>query len=364
MSFLTRMRSQLINLKVFRPYFPIVRTVKDTLTFPFDYLKGGRSRPFPSIINFNITTRCNLNCAYCFNLDNEVARKSELSLDEIKTMIRASAKYRPGWFLTGGEPFARGDIFEIIDTIKRFSMPVGVVTNGVLLNEKKIDRMLKLGIDVVILSFHGTREIHDKVVCMEGAYDKAMENLRILAEKMPYPGPMVNYIINEDSVDCLSDFLDEAKSIDNLVLRLSHLNFLTPKEIEDQKKFWEERFPDVPLEILSYSYECDRSRFEKVQKVLKDPKYSDVFTKPILSDDDFANWYSNDFSLGTRCVFIWKSTYVNANGDMYPCQFLYIKMGNVRDSAIDRIWNNELYQRFRETLKDGLMPGCSRCCKI
>ncbi len=363
MSIITRLRSQLVNIKVFRPYFPVFKTLWDGITFPKDYLLGNKSRPFPSIINFNITTRCNLNCEFCFNHDNDVGRKKELSLDQIRQFIKQSAKYRPGFFLTGGEPFSRGDIFEIIDAIKRYDLPVGIVTNGATLNEKKIDRLVKLGVDVMVVSFHGTRTTHDKVVGQKGAWDKTLAALDLLSKKMPSPGPMINYVISENSVGDLRDFLDHVRPMDNIVTRLSHLNFLTPDEIERQKTYWNSRFPDVPLNILAYSYECDAKTFEPINRILKEPKYSDVFTKPILSDNDFYTWYSNDFSLGTRCVFIWKSTFINSNGDVYPCQFLYIKMGNIAKENLENIWNNDLYRKFRGTLKNGLMPGCSRCCK-
>jgi MoaA/NifB/PqqE/SkfB family radical SAM enzyme len=241
---------------------------------------------------------------------------------------------------------------------------VGVVTSATSLNAEKIDRLKKLDLDVAIISFHGTRQVHDSVVGMPGAYDRAMENLRLFAQTFPTRPPMINFIISERSVPVLRDFLDEALLLDNVIIRLSHLNFLTADEIARQKIYWKERFPDTPLDILSYAYDCDTTRFIEVQNILKEPKYETVFTKPILSDSDFANWYSNDFTLGTRCVFIWRSTFLNANGDVYPCQFLYIQMGNIRKDRMEDIWNNDLYQTFRQTLKDGLMPGCSRCCKL
>ena len=364
MGMLTKLKSQMVNLRVFRPYFPIAKTLRDMVTFPWDYARGGKSRPYPSIINFNITTRCNLRCEFCFNKDNIVGKPGELSLDEIRRVIKQSAKHRPGFFLTGGEPFSRKDIFEIIDTIKRYSLPVGLVTNGMFLDEEKVGRLIRLGTDVVIVSFHGTEEVHDRVVGHKGAFQKSMAGLKLLASRMSPPGPMINYIISEQSIDSLQPFLDEAMKIDNLVIRLSHLNFLTQKEVDAQKALWAKKFPDVPLDILSFTYECDTERFRKVQQILDNPKYKDVFTKPILSEQDFANWYSNDFQLGRQCVFIWRSTFINADGTVYPCQFLYVPMGNVRDQNLGDIWNNDLYQRFRNTIKEGLMPGCSRCCKL
>lgn len=364
MGFLAQLRSQLVNLKVFQPFFPVGKTIRDTVMFPIDYAKGGRASDFPSIINFNITTRCNLKCEFCFNKDNDVSKGDELSLEQIKKFIRQSAKYRPGFFLSGGEPFSRKDIFEIVDQIKRYALPVGIVTNGVFLNEEKVDRLMRLGVDVMVLSFHGTEEIHDRIVGTKGSYQKTMNALLLLAAKMKSPGPMINYIITEDSLAVLPEFLDQVVKLDNVVVRLSHLNFLTQQEIDDQQTFWTQRFPDDPMEILTYNYECDPSRFSELPKILSRPEYKNVFTKPILSDNELLNWYSNDFTLGRKCVFIWRSTFLNANGDVYPCQFLYIKMGNINDASMDQIWNNDLYVNFRRTLKKGLMPGCSRCCKV
>jgi len=364
MSIWTRLRSQLINLKVFRPYFPLGKTLSSAITFPIDYAGNGKTGKFPSIINFNITTRCNFKCEFCFNKDNNIGLKDELSLDEIKKFIRSSAKHRPGFFLTGGEPFSRKDIFEILDAIKRYSLPAGVVTNGALLNEEKIDRLLRIGLDVAIISFHGTELIHDRIVGKKGAYKKAMASLKYFAKKMPSPGPMINYIVSEDSTSCLKDFLDETRELENVVVRLSHLNFLTHDEVGRHMTFWEQRFEDVPLEILTYEYQCRTEKFEEVRRLTSDDAYDHVLTKPILSDNEFMNWYSNDFTLGTRCVFIWKSTFLNSDGTVYPCQFLYIPMGNIREKPMEEIWNNDLYKKYRTTLKEGLMPGCSRCCKI
>jgi len=84
----------------------------------------------------------------------------------------------------------------------------------------------------------------------------------------------------------------------------------------------------------------------------------------VLDEREIRQWYSARATLGRRCVFIWRSTFLNAQGDVYPCQFLYVRMGNVRQNQMVKIWNNDLYRRFRDTLRKGLMPGCARCCKI
>jgi len=366
MSLWTKLESQLVNLREFRPFFPALRTLGDVLVLPAQMArKGGKSNKFPHVININITTRCNLRCPYCFNADNKVARSDELTFDEYQKLVDRWAPYRPGIFLSGGEPFARGDLLELVDLFKRRGMPVGIVTNGTLLDEEKAKRLGKLKLDAMLVSFHGQREVHDKAVGLPGAYDKSLETLRLWAKYAPSgPGPMVNYILTPESIEDLPGFVDEVADINPLSLRLSHLNFLTADEMQNQMDFWRERFGDVPIEILSHQWEPREGAFAPLIEFLQSDKAKGIFTKPVLDDGEINSWYSRNVELGRRCVFIWRSTFLNAQGDVYPCQFLYVRMGNLREQTMAQIWNNDLYRKFREVLNEGLMPGCARCCKI
>ncbi|MCZ7586955.1 MAG: radical SAM protein [Deltaproteobacteria bacterium] len=325
------------------------------------YLGDGRSRALPSIVNLNITTVCNLKCPFCFNNDI-LGKRKELSTEEMLDLVDQLAGYRSGLFLTGGEPFARKDIYEIIEHAKKRGMPVGCVTNATLFTEEKVKRLREIGLDVVIISFHGTEEAHDKAVVMKGAYKKTMAALDWFRKYWPAPGPMINYVITPESLPHLSDFMKELDGRDNVAVRLSHLNFVTPEEAEQNADYWMRNFGEGPDKLLHYQYEPSDGLYEPILRNLRE--HEELFTKPVLSENDMKNWYSPHFNLKRRCVFIWRSTYINSDGDVYPCQFLYIKMGSVKEKKIHEIWNGERYRRFRALLREGLTPGCSRCCKL
>jgi len=360
-----KLQSQLINLRAFRPFFPAGRTLADLFVLPAQMAgTSGRANEFPHVINLNVTTRCNLNCPYCFNRENRVPRSEELELTDFQRLAAAWAPHRPGIFLSGGEPFARPDLVEIVAAFKRHRLPIGLVTNGTLLTEPQARRLGELGLDALLVSFHGRREAHDRSVGQLGSYEKSLNALRLWAVVQPKPGPMVNYVVTPQSVADLPGFVEETADIRPLTLRLSHLNFLTAKEIAAQRDFWNARFPGVPIDILAYQYEPEAGVFAPLIEFLHSDKGHRVFTKPVLGDDEIRRWYSPDAQLGRRCVFIWRSTFVNAQGDVYPCQFLYVRMGNLQEPEMAAIWNSALYRKFRATLRHGLMPGCARCCKI
>ena len=364
MSLWTNLLSQLVNLKAFRPFFPLARTIGDFFVLPVHLLgSGGRANAFPFVINFHVTTQCNLKCYYCFNAANCVPGADELPLEFYRGLAERWARHRPGIFISGGEPLARPDLPDIIEAFKRQNLPVAMVTNGTLLDEAQVRHLAHLGLDIMLVSFHGVGPTHDEAVGQAGAYRKSMQALRWWHKYRGGRSPMINYIISPASVKDLPRFMDEVADLRLTYLRMSHFNFLTPEEINCQKEFWRGRFDETPLEILSYQYKPETAAFEPLFDFLRSEKGRQLFIKPKLNDRELRQWYSSKANLDRRCVFIWRSTFVNAQGDVYPCQSMYLRLGNLRQQSMEEIWNNELYCKFRKEIKQGLMPGCARCCK-
>jgi AdoMet-dependent heme synthase len=137
-------------------------------------------------VSWNLTQRCNLECAHCYMSAFAGAdARGELTTAECRRVIDEIATVNPNVFLilTGGEPFLRRDLFEIAACAaeKRFTTVLG--TNGVLLREKEAALMRQHGVLGASISLDSTdRAKHDAFRHLPGAWDGAVRATRVLAD--------------------------------------------------------------------------------------------------------------------------------------------------------------------------------------
>ncbi len=137
-------------------------------------------------VSWNLTQRCNLECAHCYMSASAGAdTRGELTTAECRRVIGEIATINPNVFLilTGGEPFLRRDLFEIAAYAaeKRFTTVFG--TNGVLLREKEAALMRQHGVLGASISLDSTdRTRHDAFRHLPGAWDGAVRATRVLAD--------------------------------------------------------------------------------------------------------------------------------------------------------------------------------------
>ena len=95
---------------------------------------------------FFVTNKCNSKCKHCFYWRNLNSNKNELTLEEIDKITKNSGKIQV-LLLSGGEPFLRKDLFEIISLfIKNAGVKViSIPTNAILTKEIKeqTERLIK-----------------------------------------------------------------------------------------------------------------------------------------------------------------------------------------------------------------------------
>lgn len=107
-------------------------------------VKAAILRDAPVYVQFYITARCNLTCQQC-NIIYANADVPECSLDEVHRIAENFAKIGVAIvLLTGGEPFARKDLPEIIAAFESRGIHVRMQTNGAA-SEKQIEAAIKAG---------------------------------------------------------------------------------------------------------------------------------------------------------------------------------------------------------------------------
>ena len=138
-------------------------------------------------VSWNLTQRCNLECAHCYMSAHAGAdTRGELTTDECRRIIDEIAVVNPNVFLilTGGEPFLRKDLFEIAGhaTARKFTTVLG--TNGVLLREKEAKAMREHNVLGASISLDSTdRARHDAFRRLPGAWDGAIRATRVLTDE-------------------------------------------------------------------------------------------------------------------------------------------------------------------------------------
>lgn len=130
-----------------RPFAKIRRNFKD-----IDYLQA-LARAFddkPLQCSLYVTDRCNLDCGYCSEHDNQAPHPH---IDELKSWvgkIRELGTLKIA--LVGGEPLTHPNIVELVSFCKALGMSTSLTTNGLLLTEELVRGLEKAGLDVIQVS--------------------------------------------------------------------------------------------------------------------------------------------------------------------------------------------------------------------
>ena len=175
-----------------------------------------------------LTYRCNLNCAFCYlHAAGRLNGKCrELGTGEV---LKIAGRFKAGerFYLSGGEPLLRGDLFEIMAGIRKSGCGFGLNTNGTLLNAAKAGKLAALKPDYVVFSLHGSEPVHDRLTGKEGAWRALTENMRRFASKALFPTEViVNCVVHRENAGELLEVYRAACRAGAHRVVFEHLQFL------------------------------------------------------------------------------------------------------------------------------------------
>ena len=201
-----------------------------------DYLTLVKSDTSELNITLLTTLQCNFACDYCFQGDhgdyNKFADKMSMeTAAKVGEWIEGELeRLRPEKFLLtffGGEPLLNLPVmYALSERLWRASNRIGapvsisIITNGLLLSEEVVDRLLPFGLRGVKITLDGDRATHDRMRPLrggQGMFDRIIENLRRVSGKC---GIAIGGNFDESSVDsypALLEFLREQEFAENLV---------------------------------------------------------------------------------------------------------------------------------------------------
>jgi MoaA/NifB/PqqE/SkfB family radical SAM enzyme len=136
----------------------------------------------PYLVALNLTRRCNLKCEHCY-LDagtRDCGDTDEMDTAEVKDLIDEIAALSDGTMvvLTGGEPLLRRDIEDLARHATECGLMVVVGTNGILLNEDRVARLVDAGVKGAGISLDSLNpEYHDAFRGAPGSWRKTMAGI-------------------------------------------------------------------------------------------------------------------------------------------------------------------------------------------
>ena len=192
---------------------------------PDQYYRYYHNR-FVRSVFWSVTGRCNYRCRHCF-MDAPDAKLGELSTAEALDLIDQMAQCGVLQVdLTGGEPFVRKDLWELIDRMLSYHMTIGkIYTNGWLLDDSIIDQLERRGLHPDIsISFDGIGW-HDWMRGVNGAENAALRAFRLCRDHgLKTDAEMC---IHRGNINSLPQTVDALKSAGVEVLKVSNVS-MTP----------------------------------------------------------------------------------------------------------------------------------------
>jgi len=151
-------------------------------------MKKGQNIPPLYALYFYMTEGCNLACQHCYlapKFDEDGSKYPVMDVNIFKNILEeAKSLGMQNVKLTGGEPLMHPKIYEILNVLKEFDIPVWMETNGLLCDEKLAQAMAYSPNAFVSVSLDGsTAEVHDKIRGVHGAFDRSVQGIKNLLKK-------------------------------------------------------------------------------------------------------------------------------------------------------------------------------------
>ena len=322
------------------------------------------------LVFWELTARCNLKCCHCRAEARDEVVAGELTTEQILAVARDIREVGdPIMILTGGEPLVRQDFFDIAEACVGMFSRVALATNGTMVDDETARRIASTGIQRVSVSLDGaTAATHDAFRGVLGSFDDTLRGYDAMARAGV--SVQVNATVarsNIDEVPALLDLLLERKAA------AFHVFALVPvgcgAQISDDARLSPERMEVFLRWLIEKSIEL-RDRIHI--KATCAPQYYRILREVSrergvpLPGHGHGQGHghggdANGMQAVTRgCLAGSAVCFVSRTGDVQPCGYLPVCVGNVLQQPFGEIWrNSDVFAALRDP---GQLKGkCGSC---
>lgn len=299
--------------------------------------------------SLRVTMACNLRCKQCYAIAGKKLN-DELSLLEIKRLIDQLKELGTiRIFFTGGEPFTRPDILEILRYTDQNGFAIYISTNGTLITRETVKDLKSLKhLRTFQVSIDGLEALHDSIRGVKGTFKKAIKTIKWAVREL-----------EDTKITIISTLMqDNASEMEKLLKLAIQLNVDT--------------FGMVDLYPVKRSTEASELSvfqkykiFQRLSKVYINEKPRKLkigfLVPPAVIPEPIRQL---EYGCGYVCSFP-SLLGINANGDVAPCDgllnFKRFILGNIRKTSLEKIWNHPLMKELRKIKPSDLKGVCKKC---
>lgn len=272
-----------------------------------------------------LLTQCNLRCQHCYlpshinpGLEFEKVRSILYELHDLGTLNIS---------LSGGEIFLREDIFDIIEIARNLHMRVFLLSNATLLDEAKIERLSKLNIaEFSTTVFSLDEKINDSITKVQGSLARILKNLELLKKyNIPVDVKTPLMSINIDGFRDVRRFCQ-----DNGFSFLVNPLIISKTDGDESPKSLRISEKDMTLLLNEIDKDNRNKRFHEHEE--------DV-----------------------PCSALLHSFAINCDGDVFPCNSFFYKVGNVFEDTLKNIWYESESLNYIKGIQNSDLKNCSGC---
>ena len=270
----------------------------------------------PATVVYSITKACNYKCPHCYQHNDKGTDITEDKL--IETALKIQNTGVTMFDIEGGETFLKFDRLTALLTALNNGVETWVNTHGGACDKKKLKTLKDLSLFGLMVSIHShNAQEHDKFTGINGSFNAACETVRLCSEMNLTVA--LNSVLTKEQID--SGELDKLMEL-ALQLNCDFVQLIHPKPAGK----WIRSMEQIKHEKRTIKTVIKKHNQYNSRKYKKYP----VLTAQVFEE--------RKESLGCTAGGI-DRFYINATGEVQPCEFLNISFGNINEETFELIFS-------------------------
>ena len=317
---------------------------------------------------FVLTNLCNLKCVFCFQ--ERKKRPDRMTTEDWLKVVNQIPKHSR-ITLTGGEPLVFKDFDMIFSRANEYN-ETNIVTNGLLLNDQKVERLINqknfkiLGVSIDTI---GNVNRDFKKSQWEILVTQLNEFVTLRDKKNHEAALDIKTVILDENID---DIFEIHKFVMKVLKADTHsLQMLKGATIQHSDLMFD--FQKIDSEYEAYQYK-KFNKFVDQLNLIKEYDYKYGYKSYLhpnlinlnderkLKKEDliYLNSKKHNPKHFSACYAPWSSVHINVDGNLFPC--MAVSMGNVKRTKLNEIIFSKEFKKFKNIIRQkGTINGCNRC---